>query len=83
MMRENLDKHVTGPVIELAAKVKKALEADPKCQIVKTDYGNFYISAIELKYYYGGDTELVGYLVPDEAEGDTFDFYTPKDYRHD
>jgi hypothetical protein len=78
MTRDNLKEQVTGPVIELAAKVKKALEADPDSQMVKTEWGNFYVSKVELTYYGSGASEVVGYLVPDEAEGNTYDFYTPK-----
>ena len=76
--RDNLDKQVTGPVVELAAKVKRLLESDPDALMVETAWGNFYVRAVELEFYEGGTAETVGYLVPDEGDGKTFDLYTPK-----
>jgi hypothetical protein len=76
--RDGLGEYVAGPAVILAAKVKAALEADPDSLLVTTAYGNFYVSRIELKYADGGVGEVCGYLVPDEAEGNTFEFYTPK-----
>jgi hypothetical protein len=70
---------ITSPTIELAAKVKKALDA-PSTDVAKTfvgtSYGNFYVRTIELVYQDGQDVEVVGYLIPDEADGNTFDFWT-------
>lgn len=76
MTRDHLGEQVPGPIIELAAKVKAALEAAETTTLVKTNYDNFYVRSIELAYSAGGDTETCGYLVPDEGDGSTFDFYT-------
>ena len=78
--RNNLSTQVTGPTLELAAKVKAALdEADT---VVSTTYGDFYVRTVELAYAYGPEIqEIVGYLVPDEGDGTTFDFYTPKSWK--
>ena len=81
--RDNLDQQVTGPVLELAAKVKRLLESDPDGLMVEMPWGNFYVKAVELEYYDAGTAETVGYLVPDEGDGKTFDFYTPKRFRAD
>ncbi len=75
MTRDGLGEQVTGPIVELAAMAKEALEA--RGLLVKTDYGNFYVSRVELSYCHGGDFETVGYLVPDEGEGKTYDLFTP------
>jgi hypothetical protein len=75
--KESLGAQVPGAAIELASKVKAALEADPGCTLVTTSYGSFYVSRIELTYGSHGDHEVVGYLVPDEGEGDSLDFWTP------
>ena len=80
-VRDNLDKQVVGPVVELAAEVKAKLEELSGGGLVKTDWGNFYVARVELRYFDGGDSEIVGYLVPDEGDGSTFDFYTPRDSR--
>lgn len=74
----SLGTQVSGPTLELAALVKKALEIDGKIPVVETDYGVFHISRIELMYSDNGDGETVGFLVPDEGEGDTLDFWTPE-----
>lgn len=69
--------HIQGPVIELAGKVKALVDAkenEPDRTLVETNYGNFYVSKIELAYYEGGDSEVVGHLVPNEGDGKTFDF---------
>lgn len=78
MSREELGEQITGPVVELAAKVKRAVEVDPSALIVETDHGNFYVSRIELTYYGGGVSEVCGYLTPDEGDGKTFDLYSPR-----
>lgn len=83
MTRNNLKEQVTGPVITLAAQIKALLEADPDKLMVKMEWGNFYVSKIELTCYTSGVTETVGYLVPDEAEGNTFDFFTPVSFTQD
>lgn len=73
---DGLGVQVMGPTMELAAKVAASLAGDEKT-LVKTEWGSFYVSKIELTYSSGGERETVGYLVPDEGEGSTFDFYTP------
>lgn len=73
---DGLGAQVMGPTIELAAKVAAALAGEDKT-LVKVEWGAFYVSKIELTYSGGGECEVVGYLVPDEGTGDTFDFYTP------
>ena len=75
MNLEDIEELVTGPVIELAAKTKRALESESL--IVETPYGAFYVKSVELVYRGMGVTETVGYLVPDEGDGSTYDFYTP------
>ena len=75
-MSEGPHDRVMGPVVELAAKVKAALEREKLD--VETEYGIFYVGEVTLKYYGMGSTEVVGVLTPDEAEGSTFDFYVPK-----
>lgn len=77
MSDDNLGEHVSGPIIELAAKAKKALEVTDL--LVETSYGNFYVGSVELRYYHEGLGEVVGYLRPDEADGKTYDFWTSKD----
>ena len=77
MSRENLDQQVTGPIVTLAAKVKAALEAADLD--VSLPWGTFYVGRVELRWADHGETEVVGYLVPDEGDGKTFDFYTPQD----
>lgn len=77
-MRDNLKEQVMGPAIELAARVKATLERDPEACLVEMEWGNFYVSRITLSCFDGDGTEIVGYLVPDEGAGDTFDFYTPE-----
>lgn len=78
MGARNLDKCVTGPTLTLAAHVKAALDAAQTD--VDMEWGTFYVRGVELACYTGGITEIVGYLVPDEAEGKTFDFYTPEKF---
>lgn len=79
MGKGNLGTQVTGPTVELAAKVKKALE-DAGTD-VETSFGTFYVAKVVLAYGDAGEYETVGYLVPDEAEGKTFDFWTPEDFK--
>lgn len=76
MGARNLDKCVLGPTLTLAASVKAALEAAQTD--VDLEWGVFYVRRVELACYSSGVTEIVGYLVPDEAEGKTFDLYTPE-----
>jgi len=72
-----MSEHIMGPVVELAAKVKAALDGKGKT-LVETNYGNFYVAAVELVYSGPGvDREVVGYLRPDEGEGDTLDLHIP------
>lgn len=77
-MSDNLDRQVTGPTLALAAKVKEALEKEDLA--VYTDYGTFYVAWVELRYFHEGEGEILGYLTPDEAEGKTYDFWTPKSF---
>lgn len=77
MNETELGEYVPGAAIDLAAKVRAALAGNQNT-LVETEYGNFYVSRIELTYGYGGDHEVVGYLVPDEGDGKSLDFYTPK-----
>ena len=72
-----LGTQVTGPVLKLAAQVKALLEGSPQDTMVRTSYGTFYVSRVVLSYS-DAENEIVGYLVPDEGEGETFDFYTPE-----
>ena len=70
---------ITGPVLELVAKVKKALDSDTTQSsptYVGKEWGNYYVRSVELVYSDGDVTEVVGYLIPDEAEGNSFDFWT-------
>ena len=76
--RGNLGTQVTGPTVALAAKVKAALEALDTD--VEMSYGTFYVRSVELAYRGGGMTEIVGYLVPDEGDGSTYDFWTPEKF---
>lgn len=76
-MSEGPHVQVVGPVVELAARVKAALERESLD--VQTEYGIFFVSEVTLKYYGGGDSEVVGRLAPDEHEGKTFELYVPKD----
>lgn len=75
----DLDQHVSGGIVLLAARVKEALEAKPSNSLVETYYGNFYVSRIELTFTTGGDSYTEAVLVPDEGEGSTYDLYTLKE----
>lgn len=70
---DNLGTQIVGPTLELAAKVRKVLAGHELA--VHTDWGTFYVAEIRLAY----DDETLGYLVPDEGEGLSFDFWTAKD----
>jgi hypothetical protein len=74
--RADLDQFVGGPTLTLAARIKKALDSEFLQE--HTDYGTFFVSRVELQWSDGGDSEVVGYLVPDEGKGETLDFYTAK-----
>lgn len=68
-------RQVMGPTIELAARVKRALEGE--ALDVNTTYGTFYVSQVTLSYSDGHEHEVVGFLTPDEGDGRTYDFYAP------
>lgn len=69
------DVHVSGPVITLAARVIKALESAGFSE--KTSYGTFYVRRVEIAWSDGYDAETCLYLTPNEADGETFDAWTP------
>jgi hypothetical protein len=78
-MSDGIDRQVMGGTIALAAKVKALLEGGGDLH-VDTSYGDrFYVSEVVLKAAGDWGSEIVGYLVPDEADGKTFDLWTHRD----
>ena len=76
-----LDQQVVGPTLKLAARLAEVLDGTDV--EVETPYGLFYVSKVELSYQHYGDHSVVGYLVPDEGDGKTFDFYTAREKTND
>lgn len=69
-------REVSGPVLQMAAKVKELLEteAGKKSTLTETSYGDFYVSRVVISYYGGGVSEDVGVLRPSETGHQEYDF---------
>jgi hypothetical protein len=80
MSSDNFDHLIMGASVALAAKVKALLESSEEGTSLDTPYGDrFYVSQVVIKVAGDWGSEIVGYLVPDEADGTTFDFWTHRD----
>lgn len=74
-MKDDLDRHIPGEAIVLAARIKQALSGVDIQE--EPDYGGvFYVRRVEIAYGHGDAVDTCLCLVPDEAEGKTLDAYT-------